>query len=1415
VKSLNWNQRRKLKKYRKWFLLQLKEENIELGLEFYETRLNEYSSHLPKEIRVIYYYYRWLISGDDKHFQSIKALLIGASTSNDLLPSDSIQDSYVAKMLAVSFHSDTNTELKDTAYQQLAQTKNTTLKFAWILRQILDLESGLDEKKETSIEFKNLLAELPSSEGMSPSLASSYYKMQVHLLYYLKQYGELLKCLEAPLLQESLGKEFLTIKKASLYGDLRDKLMARQYSEAYNLLQELASHTDEAEFTRIYTHQLTEFFKTGSDIAFEWADHCMKHKAPVEIPGWEISLKYIKILASLRAKQFTKVRMDIDGLVSDLNSANEVILFSHTLDASDFCAYLLHLKALSFINETCDWQTLDKQNSEESENISVRNHSLWSQLLNELNPVIHDPLIQKSSLSWRNSILEGLILYLNSSAAISKDHIEKFRESIDHIENPETRQKLQGIHGELVIRSRATEEAISYINARDSEKLLELFRNVILPQGDAIPTLIRISAILTLWEYDRSFAALKYLKSIRRNEVIEQYLDLATEQVLTYEILKKLENECLSTSKIESSTLPALEPLSSVPDAKQMCELAIRVIHLKNGNWDFATKEIPKTDGEISDWIEHHWSYIQFYAAWQIRDFATITNLYRDDRIIAFLKTDLQRKACEINTIVYFIQDKKIEKANEILFRIEVTQKEITVRDRILSFCVWLLRHSHYQILIQFVEELRTKGKERDKMSGSDLLLFSLLEGLANSGLSQYNAADKIYQSIVEKPVHTNRNEKHPVIVGWTNILMIYQNIIGILNSDKDAKIGWAALKRKMEDLGQKDQPANILHLHMQLIVSLLLFIDDSRIADNAIFQNFPNVARELNLRPKTTFLEDLMQRVRLRNRLVADFWLANSRNNFELANNIFEKELIHIFKDNVPFPIQIVKVMIDWNLQKQDTVSLINQLNNIQNKYPEADGEFITKVRNYIKDGDKLKLLADLVRSNDYNGIIDFVEKTVWEGYKEGTQPVQVALAKLLAYQKLEKNEKAFRLGKGISQAEKLVQWAKDFGNLLLGYVYYHNNQYVDALKCFEAISRSKLNDHDINMYWAASHFAIGLQFLGKDIEGKEDEAFDSFARAMSKRGSNPKNIHLAPLFLHIGMLNLRARNGTKALASFQLASKTIAGLELNKNVTYIGSVALTGELVCKLMMNSVKLSDKDIHNSFKRFDLEEYKSPGITRIYQILVLLSHFMNAEEGKEKQVVDQIAITIKELDEVQPQLNNVDPVLLILKALNIIFFDKNTDNSEALMLFKQAKSIGVETTRLTEFLAAHFQKEQLKKEIFEIFALYLEDITTEDAVKHQLASNTPLKDYYRLNKGYTPDEIIIDKDKQKTSLQYMADRLKHIESKMENDFFKKDENKKLFKQLKEQLKAMKDSQEKFSDSESEILTRLIHETENKA
>ena len=251
MKKINWIVRRKLKKHNQWFILLIMEENVELGLDFYEKKMDKYSNFLPKEIRIVYYYYKWLVTGQEKYFESIDNLRIGLSNNNNLLQINSILEYYYAKKLALTIIDKDFNNPNYLNSHKVNQTRNPILLFSMILIQTINWIGKKDLKRKSISELESFLKYLPKEKEIHDNILHCYHKLLINILVYSGQYESIIKLFDLPILSKSIEDDFILIKKASLYRYFKINLYEKSFKIAFETLKKLASLIEEREYNNI------------------------------------------------------------------------------------------------------------------------------------------------------------------------------------------------------------------------------------------------------------------------------------------------------------------------------------------------------------------------------------------------------------------------------------------------------------------------------------------------------------------------------------------------------------------------------------------------------------------------------------------------------------------------------------------------------------------------------------------------------------------------------------------------------------------------------------------------------------------------------------------------------------------------------------------------------------------------------------------------------------------------------------------------------------------------------------------------------------------------------------------------------------------------------------------------------------
>jgi tetratricopeptide (TPR) repeat protein len=333
---------------------------------------------------------------------------------------------------------------------------------------------------------------------------------------------------------------------------------------------------------------------------------------------------------------------------------------------------------------------------------------------------------------------------------------------------------------------------------------------------------------------------------------------------------------------------------------------------------------------------------------------------------------------------------------------------------------------------------------------------------------------------------------------------------------------------------------------------------------------------------------------------------------------------------------------------------------------------------------------------------------------------------------------EDAERLAEIISRDPHLAEWVKNYAYLIVGYVYYRKKDFEKSANHFEKITEQQILGHNTDKYWAASHFSRGLEFLHVD---NKDDAFKSFRRSIGLRGATQENADLAPLFIHFGMKNIDAHNGSQALQAFTLLKESLTGVELNSATNKSLFAAEFGELLCQSLLDGPGDALPDGKDFTELLARTVNAQGGFTPTEQtILAFILHKMAICQVLRKQSLVSPHLRLKPsklfafldeqthlLEELQKQPESdrellatssksiaKDPIILVLRALLELRWNERPDPKLALDLLTQAARLGLQSRSVLQ-LMTEIQKQRAtaiekKKAVLDLFDAYLIDGT---------------------------------------------------------------------------------------------------------
>lgn len=1094
------------------------------------------------------------------------------------------------------------------------------------------------------------------------------------------------------------------------------------------------------------------------------------------------------------------------------------------------------LQALSWLAETQAWPSpeTDPQKGQEA---LVQNRARWATLRQTLLAGVSKTLQAEGQAAWRSSFLFGLLAYVDKNLLPSEEQIAQFTASLEHVPGFQKKksakagdppQGLWKIQGELATRSQAAREAARLVKSRDAQALKDLNEQALETLGDTIPGSLRAAVYLTLWENDASYDPLPDLRRIPVDETNEPLINRSITHVQMVQALAKLAQGCASPTP-RSDTLPSLASLAEQPDASWLGQIGLAMIQARLSNWDAASHQLPPPNTSPLPELEPHRQFLEFFIAWKRQDVDTCRNsLDAGAGQNRFLKrygdpTAAVRMLAVMNTLEPG-REAQAAQAIEEQFGQLLTPASFTTL--VLGLVIWMLEHHYASQAIEMIHQMRMKaaaipGLLTEKEALSWLLVF--LEGMASLQTGRFSASLEAFTNFngMALPRQTilpgkSSNER---LVAWARVLRMLVELAMAEQAGEQLNQRWPSVYRSINQQAlalvqyAKSCGANTQAAYASLLEGLVAYLNINTLVDQAVIDQLITARRELNLKKSAGTIEQIISQLILRKKVIEDFWANLNQGNFQESRLIYRNQLEPAFGEKMPHTIRLGMILADWDSATVPTADLLKRLALLEYEAPEIDPGLVKKVKDYILDGDKLRNLTRLVQEKHFDEVVEFVNHTEWAGMERGHMPVPVAIAQLYAFYRTERLEESRNLGEGIRK--QLTGWFKDYGLLIYGYSLYRQENYEEAGKIFGEIQTSKLLEHDVDMYWASSHFARGIQLL--DVN-KRKEAFDAFAHSLQKMKKGEKG--LVPLFFQFGYLNLESRNGSRALQSYELSKKTLEDVPPSPAVEISRLQAELGILLCKAMMgqagNAVRgeefvklanrcqtIKDANLAKEVRRLELA---ARSIAICHELKIQASDLKFKKKAELRDFLQQQLQPIKNLSKEEIH----DPVIQIVEAMLELHLKTPANFDKALELLENAARHGATSMRLNELLNGMLKTRQesleRQKDILTQFDLYLANGQVPQSLRGRLVRSDPLMEVYRSKRRYQPEEIVTPEVD--SGVESLCKRLEHsVELARNEGLMSPEELAQIQKYVTAEVIALREKEKALRDIEQNIMTIL--------
>jgi hypothetical protein len=1402
----NFFQRFQIKKRSEIFCDLVAKGEIEFALTFFEDALASYDSDVDKNLRAIYYFYRWVDNHDEEYLRKVELLAIAESRESQIVRASRImrRHTWEAK-LAMALRQQNPQQLLS-AQEPAFSTQSAQLQLiATIILQSFSLKSRDNKSRFAHKVQKDLQRAGDFQDGI---------RQICHLLLLWSLW---------------INNRFVEISKR------KDLLQSLPLSEQQSFILALSNAWGHAELESgnlagaLNALGFATEYKIDKQslqrMTFNWSIAALQQGQEQVLVDWLSQRVVVEVMQVSPTGR--RLHLLLDGL-SNFQigrfsyGRGKLKLLSVTNEQEQTSGFIAQfLRGLSLLAETQTWTMPDSLDNEA--NIVVQNRALWHGLRTQLEQIITILAQSPPEHNWRAHLLLGLVAFVDSNTTLSTTQLEKFSQSIEKETDDKGRKRLRTVEGTLVTRSLATEEAIKYIHQKSYRDLQTLQERVLVPLGDAIASSVRAAIHMTLWEGNPDYNPLPYLQQAAATANDEKTANVINEclrQVQAVNTMNQLNKLCTLPSIQANVILPSQTNLSFSENAIVLGALATAVIRLRQQNWPAALDALAviQNENQLDTDIQQMVTYVRFYASWQT-DNIEFCQIVSDNRYLE--RSSGWRRAVDTKLLLEALHDENVANLMAILNSYGFSSSQAT--RIILSVVTWLIKQEQVQLVIEFLKIIQHQLGTNDGKVDSDnpqlswLLIF--LTGIFSARVGQYTASINSFEAFIKQPIPPDEDRQVVSnLHGWAKLFRLQANLALVSQSNDDVVIRWPTVQRSLISQAETLRESPVFEAYGFLVTGLISFLTTDTLIDDSIISKLAQAQQVLQLSKYATFLEQVIAQLNWRRKVLSDFWASLRYGDLRQSRGIYLNEIKPKFGDRVPQSIQLGMVIVDWDSGSFTAPDLLKRLA-ILGHESTLSASLIQQVEDYILETERTRQFTKLVEQKNYEGIIDFIENGKWAE----SMPVPVAIALLNAFYKKKRHEDAERFGRAITDTPRLAGWVRDYGYFILGYLRYDNEMYEEAATAFEKIHVSELfGKHNTDKYWAASHYARGLQYLDGD---KKEEAFDCFRRSLSQRGTSKANVALTSLFTYFGWQNLEKGNGNRAERAFELMKDSLEGSDNTPEAVKGRLIAEMGILFVRSKMGE---TDKNLpsgndflelvthlHHHKDILNSQEYKL--LERTCRVLAICQTFYRqnvltkpdiSKSRLHKYISEQVAF----LEKLPVPHGGKDPVLIVLRGLLYIYLTERPNSNKGFQTLMEAVRLGLQSQRLNGVLQQLNEinrlGDQAKTVSVNLLDIYLSHGNLPPHINDNLNRNGYLLELYQLDRGYTVQEVL--KQAYPSSITIREERIKHIKALLQDEKpIKKDDYVYgLLEKMNEYLESLKDAEEALDKQEEKLMQTLI-------
>ncbi|MEW6403924.1 MAG: hypothetical protein AB1649_19185 [Chloroflexota bacterium] len=1348
--------KRKADKYSKEFAALVEKGEIDWALKLYTEHLAELEPWVASSIRAIYHLLQWEVNHSPRSMQGLQALLLGKP--NDLIKkADStlrrlVREHNLAEAVRLRNPAILTAGAESAPFpesQELELLALALLEIYWPQKSKKELETAAAVQRS-----------LPRKIGLPGKVDQVREQLLLWSTWSLHQYDKLFTNKEIKKIFQDERYHSMQVVAATAWGI--QELMKGQVKRASEALKTAGKHLDSAQLSALILQWGLQALQNGNtEAAIEWFTDPEVTKLTREAVGHDYFLQTSVILARFQEGKYALGR---DLIASALKQELP----------DDLRGSLLYLQGLSLLAEVRSWESPENVDKSLEAELRLHNRALWNDLRRQLREVI-DELDRHQA--WQGHLLNGLIAYADSSAMLSMEQLGHFSKTLEHFAEDSGIAQLKRIEGTLVTRMRATDEVLECIQRDEPDRLKILHDEVLAPLGDAIPAQVRAMVFITLWTYNPGYDPIADLQSIPAGSEHGPRIEECIRQVRITNSIRRLRDVLKNPRAKVAEVEPIADQLRSEESLSDHVALALAVSYLREAAWQKATEALLVLNKTTRDHLLEGVAYVRFYASWKTGNVHEIA-VSPSNRYLK--RYPFWQKALDLRKCFRAIEDGDEALSYDLLsqFKAAPVEKSLHVWS---GFTNWFFEHSNPQMALRIVDLLRSQASNQKTNTAYMDAWILFATAIATAQLGRFTACIDACDQLLAR-AGQNRSLP-PGMEDQVRLIKLQCMLALITESTGNIQQQWPSMRRTLLENAGKLGGTRALQAYGFLIQGLVIYLSSDILVEDHVLQNLMYANQTLALQKHNAFLQQIIGNLDWRRKVIADFWKGLQQGDLKLSRSIYTKEIAPVFGERVPHSIQLGMVIIDWDSNQTSTRDLLSRLSLIEQEAPELDPDTLRKVKGYLIEGDQIRHVTKLLHENSFEALIEFVTKSEWA--KKGI-PVAIAVTLLYAYYKKERMEDAERFAEIISQDTHLAEWVRNYAYLIVGYVYYRKKDFDKSANNFEKITNGQILGHNVDRYWAASHFSRGLEYLRDD---EKDEAFKRFRRSIGLRGATQENADLAPLFIHFGTKNIDARTGSQALQAFTLLRDSFKGLVLDPAMSKSLFAAEVGEVLCQALLD--KPSDmppdgKSFTDLLTRITKPERQFSSTEQIVFSIILrkmaicqtlrwqysVEQRLRSKPGKLFAFLNDQVTALEEIQtqvESKPELRGgaaklaADPVLLVLQALLDLRFMDPPDTKSAFDLLTRAARLGTPSRAVMQLIseiqklrAAAIEK---KRVVLDLFDSYLMDGTIPMELRSRLVRKDELIELYRLNRQYSPKELMIY-DVQ-TTVDVLARRAAHL------------------------------------------------------